>query len=86
MQFNESRAYTLKNTSQVLYTEASCYFHRARTILEVIPSPDSEVISTSATNAFKEIFSFYSFLIPDCGHYSNCQSKLCCYEFIGQRT
>lgn len=43
IQFSEYRAYTLKNTSQNLYTEASSYFHRARTILEVIPSPDAEV-------------------------------------------
>lgn len=43
IQFNDYRAYTLKNASQNLYTDASSYFHRARTILEVIPNPDSEV-------------------------------------------
>lgn len=43
MQFNEYRAYTLKNTSQNLYTDASSFFHRARTILEAMPNPDAEV-------------------------------------------
>lgn len=43
IQFKEYRAYTLKSASHSLYTDASSYFHHARTILEAIPSPDSEV-------------------------------------------
>lgn len=42
-QFKDYRTYTLKNSSMNLYLDASNYFHRARSILEVIPNADTEV-------------------------------------------
>lgn len=42
-QFREYRSYTLNRSSMNLYLDASNYFHRARTILEVIPNADAEV-------------------------------------------
>lgn len=42
-QFKECRNFTLTRSSMNLYLDASNYFHRARTILEVIPNADAEV-------------------------------------------
>lgn len=43
IQFRDYRTYSLRSPSANLYTDASNYFHRARTILEAIPNPDQEV-------------------------------------------
>lgn len=59
-QFKEHRSYMLNRSSMNLYLDASNYFHRARTILEVIPNADSEVIIARKYNSelLKKDFAF----------------------------
>lgn len=77
-QFKDCRNYTLNRSSMNLYLDASNYFHRARTILEVIPNADAEVCFAPFSMAFyfgAIVFNFWCF-VSDCGHNQNCKNQL----------
>lgn len=86
-QFREYRSYTLNRSSMNLYLDASNYFHRARSILEVIPNADAEVgwilvqILDENLNERMNIFNIcMHFLFSDCGYNKNNENQLCCDE------